>query len=102
MGELLRWVAPTVVVCMGLLFGCTDDGVNGQLLSAKRLLSERDSKGAAIRLKTLLQAQPDSAEGRFLLGKALLAAGDPSAASIELLKAKQLAFPASEIGRAHV
>ena len=97
MGELLRWVAPTVVVCMGLLFGCTDDSVNGQLLSAKRLLSERDSKGAAIRLKTLLQAQPDSAEGRFLLGKALLASGDASAAAIELLKAKQLAFPASEL-----
>ncbi|MDB5894782.1 MAG: hypothetical protein JWQ88_2313 [Rhodoferax sp.] len=67
------------------------------MTSAKEYLAKNDNKAAVIQIKNLLLKKPDSAEGRFMLGSALLNGGDPTAAEIELAKARELKYPDDQV-----
>jgi putative PEP-CTERM system TPR-repeat lipoprotein len=87
--------------CVALLsLGLTACGQKADadlLASAQDLLAKKDSKGAVIQLKNVLQKSPDSAPARFLLGKTLLEGGDPVAALVELRKAQELQTPDAQV-----
>ncbi len=72
------------------LVGCGEPSDAELISSAQALMAKKDYAAAQLQLKTLLQAKPDSAEGRFLLGKAMLEAGDLAAAEAELRRALEL------------
>lgn len=75
---------------MLLLCACDSSNEASLLASAKTLLAKRDSAGATIELKRVLQANANSSEARFLLGKLLLEGNDPASAELELRKALEL------------
>jgi len=81
------------LVAFLLIAGCSGVDEPKLLASARDYLSKEDNVSAAIQLKTLLQANPSSAEGRLLLGKALLGSGDAAGAEIELRRARELGQP---------
>ena len=58
--------------------------------SARALMAKKDYNAAQLQIKTLLQAKPDSAEGRFLLGQVMLESGDAAGAEAELRRALEL------------
>lgn len=60
--------------------------------AARAHLEKNDPKAAVIELKSALQKNPNSGEGRWLLGKVLLEGGDPVAARVELQKAADLRY----------
>ena len=77
--------------------GCGADKPEELVASAKVYLAKNDSKAAVIQLKNALQANPDFAEARFLLGAAFLDSGNPTAAEVELRKARTLKFPDEQV-----
>lgn len=81
---------------ISLAVGC-GDSPDALLASAKDYLAKQDTSAAVIQLKNVLAKKPDSAEARFLLGKALLDSGDAAAAEIELVKARELNYPADAV-----
>lgn len=94
--------------CAGILAlvlaGCGADADKDLLASAQALIAKKDSDGALIQLKNLLQKDANSAEGRYLLGKLLLERGEAAGAAVELQKAVALAVaderPIRELARA--
>ena len=89
----------TVVLCAATLMtacGGEKDPLSA-LASARQYLESRQHTAAVIELKSLLQAHPESAEGRFLLGQALLATGDAAGAEAELMRALEGGFPAKQV-----
>lgn len=90
--------AALVLLAAALAAGCSSKKTDADLLGeAKAHLNKGESKAAMIGLKSLLQQNPQSGEGRMLLGKMLLEAGDPVAASVELQKAAELKFDPSTV-----
>ena len=87
----------SVVFTSALLAGCVSENAESMLLSAKSYLAKNDRKAAVIQLKNVLQKSPDSPEARFLLGRTLLQSGDPVSAEVELRKALELKYPASQV-----
>ena len=81
----------------GAMTACSDEKAEDLLSSAKAYLAKNDEKAAVIQLKNVLQKNPDLPEARFLLGQALLRGGNPMAASVELRKALDLKYPASQV-----
>lgn len=82
-----------LVVAAALLGGCSGGDSEGQLLtSAQEYLAKKDYKAATIQLKSLLQRNANSAEGRYLLGKALLETGDATGALVELRRARDMKY----------
>lgn len=79
-----------VVLACGLLPGCSSQGYDEFMQSARSYLDRRDARAAIVQLKNALDQRPDSSEARLLLGKALLEAGEPVSASVELRKALDL------------
>jgi cellulose synthase operon protein C len=79
------------------LAGCFGDNEADLLKSAQAFVDKKDYKAAIIQLKTVLQTNGDSAQGRLLLGKSLLNAGDPVAAAVELQKARELQVPDEQV-----
>jgi len=75
-----------------LLQACGGFDETKSLESAKANLAKQDYRTAAIELKSLIQSNPKSAEGRYLLGTALLGSGDAPGAIQELEKAKELGY----------
>jgi putative PEP-CTERM system TPR-repeat lipoprotein len=94
-----RWLLVSTVVVLSLtLIGCNRGPSEADLLaSAKSLIAKKELRGAIIQLKSALQKNATSAEGRLLLGQQLLASGDPVAAQVELLKAQELQVPDEQV-----
>jgi putative PEP-CTERM system TPR-repeat lipoprotein len=83
-------LAAAVAATIAALPGCFGENEADLLKSAQGFIDKKDYKAAIIQLKTVLQSNGVSAEGRLLLGQALLKAGDPVAAAVELQKAREL------------
>lgn len=79
-------IALVMLVCASLLQGCARNEAE-RLQDVKRFIAQGDLPAALIDVKTVLQDNPASPEGRFLLGKTLLLSGDPAGAEIELRRA---------------
>lgn len=77
--------------------GCSGEGTESLLASAKDYMAKNDNKAAVIQLKNALQKDQNLAEARFLLGKALLDSGNPTAAEVELRKADELKYSADQV-----
>lgn len=67
------------------------------IASARAYLESKEHSAAVVELKSLLQRQPQSAEGRFLLGQALLATGDAATAEAELQRALDSGFASEKV-----
>lgn len=76
---------------------CGGESDEKLLASAKGYVQKEDLKAAVIQLKTLLQQNPKSGEGRLLLGKALRDTGDVPGALVELRKAQELGVPDEQL-----
>lgn len=85
------------LITLAALAACGQRSEQDLLASAQKRMEQKDSAGAAIELKNLLQQNPDNAKGRHLLGKALLEAGDMAGAEIELRRAIELGAPRDEL-----
>lgn len=77
--------------------GCFGESEADLLKSANAYIEKKDYKAAVIQLKTVLQANAESPDGRLLLGKVLLKSGDPVAAAVELRKARELQVPDEKV-----
>ncbi|RZJ13301.1 MAG: PEP-CTERM system TPR-repeat protein PrsT [Rubrivivax sp.] len=85
------------LIVVAALAACSQRSEQDLLTSAKTRLEQKDTAGAVIELKNLLQKNPDSAVGRHLFGKALLEAEDVAGAEIELRRAMELGAPQDEV-----
>ncbi|MCC6657567.1 MAG: PEP-CTERM system TPR-repeat protein PrsT, partial [Rhodocyclaceae bacterium] len=85
------------VLAAAALVACGGDSDEKIEESARGYVAAKDYNAATIQLKTLLQRNPNSANGRFLLGKTLLETGDPTAALVELQKAQELSVPDEQV-----
>ncbi len=91
-----RLLAPLLLAAA--LAACTQQRSEQELLSsAQKLMAQKDTAGAIIELKNLLQKNAESASGRLLLGQALLEAGDMAGAEIELRRAEELGAPRDQV-----
>lgn len=63
------------------------------LASANSYLAKHNNEAARLQVKTLLQANPESAPARFVLGKVLHEGGDMAGAEAELRRALELGHP---------
>lgn len=99
MKNFRRPIAAAVIVTLATTFaGCrSGDSDEKLLVSAKEFLAKKEHKSATIQLKTLLQRNANSAEGRFLLGKTLLETGDAAGALLELRKALDLGHSPDQV-----
>lgn len=79
------------------LAGCSGKSETELLGSAKGYLQKNDPQAAIIQLKNALQQQPSSGEARFLLGQALLTSGDAAGAEVELRRALELKYDATQV-----
>ena len=77
--------------------GCFGESEADLLKSANAYIEKKDYKAAVIQLKTVLQANAESPDGRLLLGQVLLKSGDPVAAAVELRKARELQVPDEKV-----
>ncbi|HEU4531967.1 MAG TPA: XrtA/PEP-CTERM system TPR-repeat protein PrsT [Steroidobacteraceae bacterium] len=84
----LRWLALTAALLVAL--GACSANPDELLARAQRSMEQGDYRAASIDLKTLLQRQPNSAEGRYALGVTSLETGDPQSALRELEMAARL------------
>jgi putative PEP-CTERM system TPR-repeat lipoprotein len=73
------------------LSGCSEASDQSRLAQARELMAQKDSAGAVLQLKSVLQTSPADGEARRLLGQALLATGhEYAAAEVELMRALDL------------
>ena len=90
-----RTLATALVILT--LAACGKPSPEKQLADARAALQRGEASAAVVQLKSLIQAAPNSAEGRLWLGKALLAMQDPAGAVIELERAKELGASESDV-----
>lgn len=90
-------IAIPLLLAFIALAGCSDDGPEKRLASARDYLKKNDTKAAVIEIKNALQKNPDSGEARFLLGSMLLEEGSPTAAELELRKARAAKHPDAQV-----
>jgi len=92
---------PPVSLSLALLSACLIAGCGkneaSDLARAKAEVARKDTAGARIELKKLIQAHPKSGEARFLLGQQLLADGEGAAAVIELQRALEYKVPEAQV-----
>lgn len=86
-----------LVLAAALLGGCRGESEDKLMRSAHEYMAKKDYKSATIQLKTLLQRNAKSPEGRYLLGKALLDTGDITGALVELRRARELGYPDDKV-----
>lgn len=87
--------ALSLAVAMALS-GCGRATEASSLASARTAIAKRDLGTAVIQLKNVLDGNPSSAEARYLLGSTLLDQGNLVAAEVELRKAKDLQYTATQ------
>ena len=96
---------PTRLVCALLLAasvlvpltGCGEPDEATLLATARGHLEKKERDAAQLDLKTLLQAYPQSGEGRLLLGRLLNDGGDFAGAEIELRRALEAGQPEAAV-----
>jgi putative PEP-CTERM system TPR-repeat lipoprotein len=86
-----------LLLISAVIAACGGDDPEKLMASAKEYIAKNDHKAAVIQIKNFLLKKPDSPEARFMLGTSLLHSGDPSAAEIELAKARELKFPDDQV-----
>lgn len=87
-------VSISAALCVSaLLIGCGKESPEQMLASAKTYAAAKDHNSAVIKLKQVLQVNPDAAEARFLLGKELVELNNPVSAAVEFGKALKLKYP---------
>jgi cellulose synthase operon protein C len=91
-----RTGALALATCL-FLAACGGASAPELVAKAKEALAAKDAKAAQIHLKNALQQDANLAEARFLLGRVLLDGGDVKGALVELDKAEQAGFRASEL-----
>lgn len=96
-GARLRACWLVTVLLAVALAGCGRPDTAALLDSARLRIEQRDFDGAAIDAKNVLQAQPESAAGRYVFGRALLGAGDLTGAESELGRARRFGHPDHEV-----
>jgi putative PEP-CTERM system TPR-repeat lipoprotein len=90
-----RVLAP---ILLAVLAACSQQRSEQDMLAAaQKRLEQKDTAGATIELKNLLQQHPESRQGRQWLGMAMLEAGDVAGAEIELRRALELGAPRDEV-----
>lgn len=85
-----KFVLVALLLLCAALPGCNRDSEAQQLAAARQYLASKDLAAALVSIKSALEVRPDSGPLRFLHGQALLEGGEPSAARMELTKARQL------------
>jgi len=91
----------SVAVAMLTLVACGDSVNEAQMIeAAKGYLAKGQISNAAIEIKNTLQANPDSAEGRYLLAQVNMTVGDYASAEKDFKRAATLGWdvPASTLG----
>ena len=83
--RLLAANAAAIILALSLN-GCSESHEKA-LASAKAEYAAGETRSAIIRLRNVLQAEPQLSEARLLLGQILLETGEPAAAEKELRKA---------------
>lgn len=91
-----RLLTPALLASL-LLAACGGKDPAELVASAKDYADKGDHKTAIIELKSAIQEAPELAKARYLLGKSLLASGDAAGAAVELRKALDLRYEASEV-----
>jgi predicted Zn-dependent protease len=81
-----------LLIAAALVTGCGDSDTK-LLSNARTRLEQKDVEGARLQLKTLLQKNPQSAEGRFLLGQLMVNSGDAAGGEAELRRALEGGHP---------
>lgn len=82
-----------LVASLLTLTGCGSKDESAQLASTRENLAKKNPEAARIQLKSLLQQNPVSGEGRFLLGQLMYHAGEMPAAEAELRRALEAGHP---------
>lgn len=95
-----------IVVCLAAGLAACDqrpdeEDIDQGIAEASAALKNEDPAAAVIRLKALLQVDPDSAPVRVALGKALLAQGSAAEAAVEFEKAEDLGHDRTAIANEH-
>lgn len=88
---------PTLIAAIVWLTACGGGTPDKLLASAQARIEKADLEAARLELKTLLQAQPQSAQGRFLLGTVQQDLGDAASAEAELRRALELGHPEEQV-----
>ncbi|UUO22032.1 PEP-CTERM system TPR-repeat protein PrsT [Colwellia sp. M166] len=86
-----------IALFLFVLFGCSEQGANDYLASAKTKLAQQDYDSAIIELKNAIKTEPSLAEARFLLGKLYLQTHQYENAEKEFERAMAFNYPASEV-----
>lgn len=92
-----RSVLHCLALVMPLLSGCEEHDATKALAAAQSSLDARHFPEAIIELKNVLRADGSQSQARLLLGKALLGNAEPSAAAIELDKARSAGVPDDQV-----
>ncbi len=80
------------LVLNGVMYASSDE-----IRSAEQAAQNGEVKTAIIKLKNLLQENPEDAEARFSLGKIYIKAGEIASAEKELRRAQQLGMPVEKV-----
>jgi putative PEP-CTERM system TPR-repeat lipoprotein len=86
-----------LILLAAALAACSQRSEQDLLAAAQKRMEQKDTAGAVIELKNLLQQNADNPQARHLLGKALLESGDLAGAEIELRRAWELGAPRDEL-----
>ena len=79
-----------LIAVLAVTAGCGEPSEAELLASARQQLAKQDGEAAKLQIKTLLQKNPQSGDGRLMLGQLLLASGDAAGAEAELARALEL------------
>ena len=85
------------LLTLAALAACSQRSEQDLMAAAEKRIAQKDTSGAVIELKNLLQQNPDNARARHLLGKSLLESGDFAGAEVELRRASELGAPRDEL-----
>lgn len=79
-----------LIATLALIAGCGEPSETELLAAAKQQLAKHEIDAAKVQVKTLLQKNPQSGEGRLIYGQLLLDSGDMASAESELTRALEL------------
>ena len=86
-----------LIAVLAATAGCGEPGEAELLASAKQQLAKKELDTAKVQIKSLLQKNPSSGEGRLVFGQLLLDSGDMAGAESELTRALDLGQPEAAV-----